>query len=61
VWRLVEFLPSDGAKDGRKLDVHPHSLEQTHIVYTSVSVLSNAEGLKPLQFLVVADGDVIHY
>jgi hypothetical protein len=46
-------------EDGGKLDVHQYSLEQTHIVYTSVSVLSTAEGLEPHQLLVVVDGDVV--
>jgi hypothetical protein len=33
--------------------------EQAHIVNTSVSKLSHAEGLEPCELLMAADGDVV--
>jgi hypothetical protein len=59
VWLVVELTPSDGMENGGKLDVQPHSLEQVHIVYTSVNKLSNMEGLQHLPPLSVLDGDVV--
>jgi hypothetical protein len=50
--------PIRWAEDGGKLDVHTYCLEQTHIVYMSVSLLSTIEGLEPHQLLVVVDDDV---
>jgi hypothetical protein len=51
-------LPSDYVEDGGKLEVHSYPLEQAHIVYTSMSILPMAEGLKPHQLLMGTDGDV---
>jgi hypothetical protein len=45
-------------EDGGELEVHSYPLEQAHIVYMSVSILSTAEGLEPYQFLMGTDGDV---
>jgi hypothetical protein len=46
-------------EDGGELEVHSYPLEQAHIVYMSVNILSTTERLKPhQQFLMGTDGDV---
>jgi hypothetical protein len=44
-------------EDGGELEVHSYPLEETHIIDTSVSILSMVEGLKPHQLLIGMDGD----
>jgi hypothetical protein len=58
VWHLEEFLPPDPVEDGGELEVHSYPLEQSHIIYMSVNILSMAEGLEPHQLLIGTDGDV---
>jgi hypothetical protein len=56
---IVEFSPTNASDDDGKIDVQTHTFEQAHIVNMSVSKLSHAEGLKPCQLLMAADGDVV--
>jgi hypothetical protein len=56
---IVKFSPTDGPEDGRKLFIQINPLKQVHIVDTSVSKLSTAEGLVLLHLLSGADGDVV--
>jgi hypothetical protein len=56
---IVEFSPTNGSEDGGKLLVQTNPLKQVHIIDTSVSKLSMAEGLVLLHLLSGADGDVI--
>jgi hypothetical protein len=45
-------------KDGAELKVHSYPLEQDHIIYMSVNILSMADGLESHQLLMGMDGDV---
>jgi hypothetical protein len=56
---VVEFSLTDGPEDGGKLFVQTNLLKQAHIIDTSVSKLSIAEGLILIHLLSGADGDVI--
>jgi hypothetical protein len=56
---VVEFSPTDGPEDGGKLFIQTNPLKYIHIIDTSVSKLSMAEGLVLLHFLIGADGDVV--
>jgi hypothetical protein len=42
---VIEFSPTDGPENGRKLIVQTNPLKQVHIVDMSVSKLSTVEGL----------------
>jgi hypothetical protein len=55
----VVFSPTNGSEDEGKLFVHSNSLEQVHIVYTSVTKLSLAERLILLHLLGATDGNVV--
>jgi hypothetical protein len=56
---IIEFSLTDGPEDGGKLFVQTNPLKQVHIVDTSVSKLSTAEGLVLLYLLSGVDGDVV--
>jgi hypothetical protein len=56
---IVEFSLTDGPEDGGKFFIRTNPLEQVHIVDTSVSKLSMAEGLVLVHLLSGADGDVV--
>jgi hypothetical protein len=56
---IVEFSPTDGPEEGGKLFNQTNPLKQVHIIDTSVSKLSMAEGLVLLHLPSGADGDVI--
>jgi hypothetical protein len=56
---IIEFSPTNALDDDGKIDVQTHMFEQDHIVNTSVSKHSHAEGPKPCQLLVDVEGDVI--
>jgi hypothetical protein len=56
---IVEFSPTDDPEDGGKLFIQTNPHKKIHIVDTSVSKLSTAEGLVLLHLLSGADGDVI--
>jgi hypothetical protein len=56
---VVEFSPPDGPEDGGKLFIQTNPLKQVHIIDTSVSKLSMAEGLILLHLLSGADENVI--
>jgi hypothetical protein len=56
---VIEFFSTDGPEDGGKLFVQSNPIMQYHIVDTSMSKLSTAEGLVLLHLLSGADGDVV--
>jgi hypothetical protein len=56
---IIEFFSTNGPEDGGKLFVQTNHLKQVHIVDTSVSKLSTAEGLILLRLLGGVDGDVV--
>jgi hypothetical protein len=56
---FVVFSPTNSLEDEGKLFVHSNPLEQVHIIDTSVSKLSMAEGLVLLHLRGGMDGDVI--
>jgi hypothetical protein len=45
-------------EDSGELELHSYPLEQAHIVYMIVYILSTVEGLEPHQLLMGTDGDV---
>jgi hypothetical protein len=55
----VEFSPTNSTVDEGKLFIHSNSLEQFHIVYTSVTKLSLAGRLILLNLLGAMDGNVV--
>jgi hypothetical protein len=55
----VEFSPTNSPEDEGKLFVHSNSLEQVHIVYTSVTKLSLVERLVLFHLLSATDGNVV--
>jgi hypothetical protein len=55
----VEFSPTNSPEDEGKLFIHSNTLEQVHIIYTSVIKLSLAERLVLLHLLGDMDGNVI--
>jgi hypothetical protein len=55
----IQFSPTNSSKDEGKLFIHSNSLEQVHIVYTSVTKLSLAERLALLHLLDATDGNAI--
>jgi hypothetical protein len=55
----IQFSPTNSPKDEGKLFIHSNSLEQVHIVYTSVTKLSLAERLELLHLLDATDGNAI--
>jgi hypothetical protein len=55
----VEFSPTNSLKDEGMLFVHSNPLEQVHIIYTSVTKLSQVERLVLLHLLSATDGNVI--
>jgi hypothetical protein len=55
----VEFSPTNSTVDEGKLFIHSNSLEQFHIVYTSVTKLSLAGRLVLLNLLSAMDGNVV--
>jgi hypothetical protein len=56
---IVEFSPTNALEDGGKFFVQTNPLEEVHIIDTSVSKLSMAEGLVLVHLLSGAGGDVI--
>jgi hypothetical protein len=56
---IIEFSQTDGPEDSGKLFVQTNPFKQVHIIDTSVSKLSTAEGLVLIHLLCGADGDVI--
>jgi hypothetical protein len=57
----VEFSPTHSPEDEGKLFIHSNPLEQVHIVYTSVTILSLAERLVLFHLLGAMDGNVITF
>jgi hypothetical protein len=55
----IEFSPTNSPEDEGKHFVHSNSLEQVHIVYTSVTKLSMVEKLILLHHLGATDGNVV--
>jgi hypothetical protein len=58
---IVELSPTGGPKEGGKLLIQTNCLKEVHIIDTSVSKLSMAEGLILLHLLGGADGDVVAF
>jgi hypothetical protein len=55
----VEFALTNSPEDEGKLFIHSNPLKQVHIVYMSVTKLSQAERLVLLHLLSAIDGNVI--
>jgi hypothetical protein len=55
----IEFSLTNSSEDEGKLFIHSNPLKQVHIVYMSVTKLSQAERLVLLHLLSAIDGNVI--
>jgi hypothetical protein len=56
---IIEFSPTDGPEDDGMVLIQTNPLKQVHIIDTSVSKLSMAEGLVLLHLLSGADRDAV--
>jgi hypothetical protein len=56
---FIEFSPTNSLEDEGKLFIHSNPIEQVHIVYTSVTKLSQVERLILIHLLGATDGNVI--